>query len=61
MNPTHAPTITRRTRTTGDVARALAATLALAGFVLGVPAALAVVAPWGGRAPGPPGTPFSPR
>ncbi|MDA8440180.1 MAG: LysM peptidoglycan-binding domain-containing protein [Propionibacterium sp.] len=47
MNPTHAPTPTRRTRTTGDVARALAAILALAGFVAGVPAALVVVAPLG--------------
>ena len=45
MNPTHAPTATRRRRTSGDVARGLAATLALAGFVLGVPAALVVVAP----------------
>ncbi|MDA8440270.1 MAG: LysM peptidoglycan-binding domain-containing protein, partial [Propionibacterium sp.] len=47
MNPTHAPTPTRRRRTSGDVARGLAATLALAGFVFGVPAALLVVAPVG--------------
>jgi LysM repeat protein len=46
MTPTHAPAPTRTRRTPGDIIRGLAAVIALATFVIGVPIALLTVAPW---------------
>jgi nucleoid-associated protein YgaU len=45
MTPVHAPTPPRVPRTPGDVVRGLLAVIALVAFVIGVPAALRVVAP----------------
>lgn len=45
MNPTHAPTTTRHTRTGSELVRGLLAAVALTAMVVAVPAALAVVAP----------------
>jgi len=46
MTPTHAPIPPGTRRTPGDVIRGLLAVIALAAFVIGVPAALLAVAPW---------------